>query len=55
MKKEKITKELFWVIGYHKKGYKIYTKQPRTKFVPEPFQTRDAAQHYIVFQISINA
>lgn len=47
--------ELFWVIGDHIKGFKIVTKKPRTKHVPEPHQSLELAKRWIAMQFLLNA
>jgi len=45
----------FWVSGDHVKGFKIHTKQPRHKFVREPFQSREACQRFIALEWLLNS
>lgn len=45
----------YWVVGDHKKGFKIVTKRPRHKFVREPFDNLDSAQKFIASEYFINA
>jgi hypothetical protein len=47
--------QLFWVAGDHVKGFKIHTKQPRHKFVREPFSSREACQRFIALEYLLNA
>ena len=53
MKKQ--NKKWFWVLGDTKKGFKIVDKKPRTKFVPEPFDTLERAKRSIDMQFLLNA
>lgn len=43
-------KELFWVLGDTEKGFSVVTKKPRTKVVPEPFESYEATQRWIACQ-----
>lgn len=47
-------KTLFWVTGDTKKGFKIVTKQPKTKIVREPFETLRNAQLFIANEWSMS-
>ena len=47
--------KFYWVLGDHINGFKIVSKRPRTKFVPEPFEGLESAKKWIRFQILINA
>jgi len=53
MKQEK--KTWFWVVGDTKKGFRITTKRPRTKFVREPFYSNLAANNFIALEYLKNA
>lgn len=48
------TKTLYWVKGDTKKGFEIVTKQPRSKFVREPFETLKQAQVFIANEWSMS-
>ena len=37
----------YWVTGSEKRGFKIVTKQPKTKHVSEPHRTREGAEREI--------
>ena len=43
-------KQWYWVSGDVKKGFKIHDKQPRHKFVREPFESIEACQKFIRYQ-----
>jgi hypothetical protein len=45
----------YWVLGDTKKGFKIVSKKPRTKFVPEPFDNIENAKRWIAMEFLINA
>ena len=48
-------KKWYWVLGDTKKGFKIVDKRPRTKFVPEPFDSLENAKRWIALQFLMNA
>ena len=48
------TKKLYWVKGDTRKGFEIVTKQPRTKFVREPFETLRSAELFIANEWSMS-
>jgi hypothetical protein len=48
MKNQK--KTWYWVVGDTTKGFKIYSKIPRTNFVPEPFENLENAKRWIAMQ-----
>ena len=55
-RKMKIEKQLwYWVTGNFKKGFKVVTKQPRTKEVNEPHRTERGALIEIANLYSQNA
>jgi hypothetical protein len=45
----------FWVSGDHIKGFKIHTKQPRHKFIREPFRSLESCQRFIDMEFLLNA
>ena len=52
----KITSEKwYWVLGDTQKGFKIVDKKPRTKFVPEPFNSLENAKRWIAMEFLLNA
>lgn len=53
MKKQK--RKFYWVMGDTKKGFLIVDKQPKTKFVPEPFNSLENAKRFIAMEFLLNA
>lgn len=51
----KTKQKWYWVLGDTKKGFKIVDKRPRTKFVPEPFDSLENAKRWIALQFLLNA
>ena len=45
----------YWVSGDHIKGFKIHSKQPRHKFVREPFRCLESAKRFIAMEFLLNA
>ncbi len=43
-------KTWFWVVGNCIKGFYITTKKPRHKHINEPFESNEAANHWIADQ-----
>lgn len=50
-----VNKRWYWVVGDTKKGFKVVDKQPRAKFVPEPFNSLESAKRWIAMQFLLNA
>jgi hypothetical protein len=49
-------KKYWWVTGNPQKGFRILTKKPKTKNVPEPlFGTKTDVQRWIALQYFLNA
>ena len=45
----------YWVSGDHLKGFKIHEKQPKHKFIREPFRTLEQAKRFIDMEFLLNA
>ena len=48
-------RKLYWVLGDTNKGFKIVDKKPRTKYVPEPFESIENAQRWMALEYLLNA
>jgi hypothetical protein len=48
-------RKLYWVLGDHINGFKIVDKRPRTKHVPEPHESLEAAKRWTAMQFLLNA
>lgn len=48
-------KKWYWVLGDTKKGFKIVDKKPRTKYIPEPFDSLENAKRWIAMEFLMNA
>ncbi len=55
MKAQRITKKAYWVLGDTKQGFSIVDKKPKTKHIPEPFGSLDAAKRWIAVEYLLNA
>ena len=49
------TKKWYWVLGDTNKGFKIVSKLPRTKYIPEPFDNLESAKRWIAMEYLLNA
>lgn len=44
----------YWVTGNMEKGFKVVTTRPRSKEVREPFESYEAAQRSIAYEIMMS-
>lgn len=54
LKKEQ-SENYYWVIGSTKTGFKIKSKQPKGKYVPEPIMGLENAKRWIAMEYLLNA
>lgn len=54
LKKEQ-AENYYWVIGSTKNGFKIKSKQPKGKYVPEPIMGLENAKRWIAMEYLLNA